>query len=194
MIAGKSYIGQKADIWSCGVILYALVCGFLPFEDQNTSNLYKKILAGEFIIPDFLSKDVKDLIAKILVTDPEKRLTIEQIRDHSWFSLSTPIQMSEGIIIGYNQIPIEGKILEMMKEYGFESEYTQQCLDANKHNHATTTYYLFLKRLKLEGKLQCEYEISNIKQKELNLSNRKEMSVRSRIEYENSLEKQFKKT
>ena len=47
MIAGKSYAGPRADIWSCGVILYALVCGFLPFEDQNTSNLYKKILAGE---------------------------------------------------------------------------------------------------------------------------------------------------
>lgn len=97
--------------------------------------------------------------------------------------------MSEGIIIGYNQIPIEPKILDMMKEYGFDSEYTQQCLDANKHNHATTTYYLFLKRLKKEGKLRWEYEISNSKLKESIISNRNEMSVRSRIEYENSLEK-----
>ena len=46
MIAGKDYFGPLADIWSMGIILFALVCGFLPFEDSNTSNLYKKILAG----------------------------------------------------------------------------------------------------------------------------------------------------
>ena len=141
------------------------------------------------MLPDFLSKEVRDMIGKILITDPDKRLTIKQIRDHKWFWLNIPIQISDGIIIGYNQIPIESKILEMMKEYGFESEYTQQCLDANKHNHATTTYYLFLKRLKKEGKLQCEYEISNSKLRDSSISNRNDMSMRSKIEYENSLGK-----
>ena len=48
MIAGKQYIGPKADVWSMGVILFALVCGYLPFEDSNTSVLYKKILAGDY--------------------------------------------------------------------------------------------------------------------------------------------------
>ena len=56
MIAGKAYEGPKADIWSVGVILFALVCGYLPFEDQNTSQLYKKILAGEYSIPKWVSK------------------------------------------------------------------------------------------------------------------------------------------
>lgn len=48
MIAGKRYVGLQVDIWSTGVIMYALICGYLPFEDKNTSNLYKKIMAGEF--------------------------------------------------------------------------------------------------------------------------------------------------
>lgn len=48
MIAGKRYQGLGVDIWSCGVILFALVCGYLPFEDPNTSTLYKKIMSGEF--------------------------------------------------------------------------------------------------------------------------------------------------
>ena len=57
MIAGKRYHGSNVDIWSCGVILYALICGYLPFEDPNTNNLYKKILSGEFKMPKFLSPD-----------------------------------------------------------------------------------------------------------------------------------------
>jgi len=71
MIEGKKYLGTMVDIWSIGVILYALVAGFLPFEDKNTSVLYKKILAGEFTIPKFLGEDVVDLIRKILTTDPD---------------------------------------------------------------------------------------------------------------------------
>lgn len=116
--------------------------------------LYKKILAGDFTIPDFLSKNLQNLIKKILVTDPSKRCSIKQIREHKWFSVSIPIQISEGIIIGYNHIPIEESIIEMMKQFGFEAEYIEKCLDANKHNHVTTTYYLYHKRLKKEGKLQ----------------------------------------
>lgn len=70
MIAGKRYQGLNVDIWSCGVILYALLCGYLPFEDPNTANLYKKILAGDYTIPKFVSAEAKDLIKNILNTDP----------------------------------------------------------------------------------------------------------------------------
>ena len=85
MIAGKKYFGLKSDIWSSGVVLYAMVCGFLPFEDPKTSNLYKKILAGDYKIPKFLSQDCAHFISKILNTDPEKRYGIEEIRAHPWF-------------------------------------------------------------------------------------------------------------
>lgn len=185
MIAGKAYVGPNADIWSWGIILYALVWGFLPFEDQNTATLYKKILAGEFTLPDFISRDVKELIIKILVTDPEKRYKVNEIRDHSWFSSSTPILTNEGIIIGYDQIPIETSILKMMGQFGFEAEYTEKWLDANKHNIVTTTYYLFLKRLKKEGKLKCEYEaVNQLKDRSVD---RQQFSVQKKIEYENAV-------
>jgi 5'-AMP-activated protein kinase, catalytic alpha subunit len=60
--------------------------GYLPFEDPNTSALYKKILAGDYSIPNFVSKEGKDLIKGILNTDPQKRFTIADIRKHSWYN------------------------------------------------------------------------------------------------------------
>lgn len=86
MVAGKTYAGLPADIWSCGVVLFAMVCGYLPFEDPQTNVLYKKILNAEYSIPDFVSNDCRDLITRILTADPDKRLTIENIKAHSWYN------------------------------------------------------------------------------------------------------------
>ena len=85
MIAGKKYQGLGCDIWSMGIILYAMACGYLPFEDPNTNKLYKKILACDYLIPGFISAGCKDLIRKILNTDPEKRFKINEIRAHEWY-------------------------------------------------------------------------------------------------------------
>jgi len=66
MISGKKYIGKLSDIWSSGIILYAMVWGFLPFEDSNTGILYQKILKGKFEIPSDLSPSIVDLLKNIL--------------------------------------------------------------------------------------------------------------------------------
>ena len=86
MIKGERYLGLGADIWSSGVILYAMVCGYLPFEDQNTKKLYQKILKADYKLPSFLSDDAKDLINLILNPDPTKRYTIKDIREHPWYN------------------------------------------------------------------------------------------------------------
>ncbi len=75
---------MEVDIWSSGIILFAAICGYifylikryLPFEDPDTAKLYKKIRKGDFIIPPFISKEGKDFLRKILVTDPARRYTI----------------------------------------------------------------------------------------------------------------------
>ena len=84
MIAGKRYHGLQSDIWSSGVVFYAMVAGYLPFEDPKTSNLYKKIMSADYQMPKFLSSECKDFITKILNTDPTTRYTIQDIRSHPY--------------------------------------------------------------------------------------------------------------
>jgi serine/threonine protein kinase len=66
MLAGKKYNGAAVDIWSCGIVLFAMVCGYLPFEDSNTRTLYQKIEAGKLDYPSRVSPQFVDLIRKLL--------------------------------------------------------------------------------------------------------------------------------
>ena len=85
MVAGKKYDGFKIDVWSCGIILYAMLCGYLPFEDSDNEVLFKKILECKLEFPEYVNKLSIDLIEKILVTDPEKRITIKEIKKHPFY-------------------------------------------------------------------------------------------------------------
>ena len=149
MISGKRYQGSQVDIWSCGVILFALICGYLPFEDSNTTMLYKKIISGEYRCPKYMSEDAKDLISKILKTNPEERYTINQIKNHKWFKSVTQ-EINTGIIIGEDVIHVENKVLLLLEQYGVAGEVARKHLEANKHNHITTTYYLLLRKNRLK--------------------------------------------
>lgn len=146
MIAGKPYIPSFCDIWSCGVILFAMLCGYLPFEDQNTAALYQKILAGEYGLPDFLSASARDLIAGILTTNPQRRLDFPRIRLHSWFSLKPPDHVAEKIATVSQHVYLEEDILDELEKFGFPRDYTARCLRMNKHNHVSTTYHLLARK------------------------------------------------
>jgi 5'-AMP-activated protein kinase catalytic alpha subunit len=77
MISGEKYDPYKSDIWSAGVVLFAMICGYLPFEDPNTSKLYKKIIAGKYVLPKFLSFEVVELMKGVLDTNPVTRFDVE---------------------------------------------------------------------------------------------------------------------
>jgi serine/threonine protein kinase len=145
MIAGKEYVGLKVDVWSAGIILFAMVCGYLPFEDPNTRKLYKKILKGVYQAPKYVSDSVKDLIEKILKTNPDERITIEQIRAHQWFN-QVQQDISPGILVGYQNIQVDSQVLSMLSSLKVDADYARKLIEANKHNHISTGYYLLLKK------------------------------------------------
>ena len=85
MVAGKKYNGFKIDIWSTGIILYAMLCGYLPFEDKDNDKLFEKILECKLEFPKYITDLSKDLIKRILVTDPNKRIDIPEIKKHPFY-------------------------------------------------------------------------------------------------------------
>ncbi|KAK1420401.1 hypothetical protein QVD17_21961 [Tagetes erecta] len=85
VINTKGYNGEKADIWSCGVILFVLLSAYLPFYDANLMNMYKKISKGAYKCPNWFSPGVKNLLSKILDTNPNTRITAAEIMENTWF-------------------------------------------------------------------------------------------------------------
>ena len=150
MIEGKEYNGLKVDIWSTGVILFAMICGYLPFEDPNTRKLYKKIMKGVYQSPKYISDSAKDLIEKVLKTNPDERYSIEDIRAHEWFNQVSQ-SISPGILVGYQNIMVDKMILNKLQEFNVDVEHTRKCIEANNHNSLTTGYYLLLKKYVKDG-------------------------------------------
>ncbi|KAJ8908547.1 hypothetical protein NDN08_005253 [Rhodosorus marinus] len=86
VVSGDLYNGLEADIWSCGVILYAMVAGRLPFDDDNIQRLLLKVQRGVFHFPTDMDPDIKALIKGMMMVDPKMRLTIPEIKQNPWYN------------------------------------------------------------------------------------------------------------
>ncbi|KAG9389828.1 Protein kinase domain [Carpediemonas membranifera] len=149
MILGREYDGTAADLWSTGVLLFALVCGYLPFEDQNTKALYDKITHGRYKLPSFLSPECKDLIKCMLTVNPAKRITISKIREHPWWHLYNDAEDSRDGELD-PEAPIDMDVVKQLTQFDFDPDYALRSLQGNKHNQVTATYYLLKEKLRRE--------------------------------------------
>ncbi|ORX51197.1 Pkinase-domain-containing protein [Hesseltinella vesiculosa] len=146
VISGKLYAGPEVDVWSCGVILYVMLCGRLPFDDEYIPNLFKKINGGIYTMPSFLSPETKYLLTSMLVVDPLKRITIPEIRQNPWFNKNLPayLQPLPQTDEECHQ-PIDGDIVqELHKKMGYTTEAINRALKDPGNNPLKVAYQLVL--------------------------------------------------
>ncbi len=153
MIKEMGYNGEETDIWSAGIILYLMLCGTLPFYEEDNQLLYQKIIKGEYTIPKYLSEEAKDIIKQILEVDPKKRINFEKIKKHPWFNIiNTKYMMFKGIDVDIDIMPIDEDILNEMEKYGINKIEIRYHLLNNYHNKITTLYNILLKKKIEQGK------------------------------------------
>ena len=163
MLEGKPYKGSTVDIWSAGVILYYMLCGYFPFEDSSNEKLYKKICKGKFEIPKFLSKNAKDLISKILVVNIQRRINIKDIKKHPWVLKYLEKDKSYGNIfknIGLNTnkyiIPIDEDIVdEINAKYNIDKIQIRENILFDIISDVSTLYKLMLNK-------KCKEKINSV--------------------------------
>ncbi|XP_047943380.1 CBL-interacting protein kinase 2-like [Salvia hispanica] len=118
VISRKGYDGAKSDIWSCGVILFVMLAGHLPFHCRNLMDMYRKIAKGIYKCPTWFSSEVKRLLSKILDPNPKTRISIARIMEHPWFKKGlTPTHpvANEANMDSIVTIPLELDVMELAR-------------------------------------------------------------------------------
>uniref|UniRef100_A0A8C2WVQ4 non-specific serine/threonine protein kinase n=1 Tax=Cyclopterus lumpus TaxID=8103 RepID=A0A8C2WVQ4_CYCLU len=141
LFQGKKYDGPEVDVWSLGVILYTLVSGSLPFDGQNLKELRERVLRGKYRIPFYMSTDCENLLKKLLVLNPGKRGSLQQIMKDRWMNVG----YDEKELKTYNEPEQDFndvKRIELMGTMGFPQEEVTKALDGQKYNEVTAIYLL----------------------------------------------------
>ena len=165
MIRGMKYNGLMIDLWACGIILFAMLCGYLPFDDKDNNILFRKILQCKLEFPNenetLLSNEAKDLIKRILTPNPLKRIKIDEVLCHPF--LNSGLKEYKNIVkpnlFNHEKIIVDYMVNKL--NYSNENQIIYKYIKSNKHNSCTTTYKLLKKKF-LEGSFDYDYNIENI--------------------------------
>ena len=122
-----------------------MLCGYLPFENSDTSQLYKTILNAEYSIPEWVSKPAISILGKILTPDPKRRISLSNIKAHPWYQQVEFVQPSN------IYTKINKTIWSTMEGLGFNQVYVINSVKDRKHNHLTATYYLLAKNIEMQN-------------------------------------------
>ncbi|XP_061535610.1 maternal embryonic leucine zipper kinase isoform X2 [Phycodurus eques] len=150
LIQGKAYIGSEADVWSMGVLLFALLCGYLPFDDDNCVVLYRKITRGKYDNPPWLSPGSILLLNQMMQVDPKLRPAVQQLLEHPWVmqDYNSPVEWHSRQPLGHID---EDCITEMAVNMKRSRESTTALVKEWRYDHVTATYLLLLSK-KQRGK------------------------------------------
>lgn len=172
------YEGKPVDIWSLGILLYALLCGCFPFRAKAYPDLYRRIARGTFQIPEELSAPVKDLLRALLTVDPEQRVTAHAALRHSWLQVQyvnapNMDKLRQEITFLISEKPaddLDEQVLSELIAFGLSRDELIRLVLTKTHSSLATLYYLLLDVIVArrraaggggKGKLQTNAAISN---------------------------------
>ncbi|KAL3972026.1 mitochondrial fission factor [Sarotherodon galilaeus] len=141
LFQGKKYDGPEVDVWSLGVILYTLVSGSLPFDGQNLKELRERVLRGKYRIPFYMSTDCENLLKKLLVLNPVKRGSLEQIMKDHWMNVGHEEEELKPYIEPEADFSDSSRI-ELMVTMGFPKDEITDSLQSQKYDEVMATYLL----------------------------------------------------
>lgn len=152
IVRRTEYEGKPVDMWSMGILLYALLCGCFPFRAKSYPDLYRRIARGTFAIPEELSASVKDLLRQFLTVDVSQRITAQTALRHSWLQaqlatspdiaklrLETPILISDK-----PSDDIDEQTLSELDKFGLGKDDVVRMVLTKTHSSIATFYYLLL--------------------------------------------------
>nr|XP_027194566.1 serine/threonine-protein kinase BRSK2-like [Dermatophagoides pteronyssinus] len=168
IIRGEKYDGRQADVWSVGVILYALLVGALPFDDDNLRQLLEKVKRGTFHIPHFVPPECQDLLRRMIEVDANKRITLSEVIRHPWVTagskneleLELPMKEVVQTHITSTVEELDPDVLNNMTSLGCfkdKEKLLRELLSIN-HNTEKVIYFLLLDRKRRKPSFEDETE------------------------------------
>lgn len=153
LLKGLGYSGFKADIWNLGITLYTMLTGTIPFKCLDVPQLHALILEGKFDFPEEpqLSAEVRDLIRKVLVLDPDERLSLEEVRQHSWFLPGSFEFAANKATALWEDSKIKSEVKEELETYGFPRKYIDKTIHERTPNLIHACYLMLMLKATKQG-------------------------------------------
>ena len=157
VIMGDRYDGMKSDIWSAGVILYTMLSGKLPFNDGSIRQLLLKVKSGEYRMPDF-PPEIQDLISRMLQVDPQKRITLSEIKAHDafrwdlpkFYTFPSPLPLPV-VLEPIDPATLEPETMDVLRQLGFDENELEDELRSNEQNMAKAFVYMLTKTVSFDS-------------------------------------------
>lgn len=176
VFGGKPYDGTQTDVWSLGVLLFVLITGYFPFQATSVPAMRDLVTAAHFQLPTWVSAECEALIRKMIVVNPQKRISIRGIKKDPWLQ-SVAKQQVEVIRAGRSSTPqpndINEQVLKLMQAHNFDRQRVLESVHMKKYDSNYATYTLMVKKLKslsMKGKSSCYYSHESIKRRPSNIA------------------------
>ena len=147
IIQQKSYDPELADVWSLGVCLYVMLCGYLPFSEEDDEKNNKLIVSGKIDYPNEIGNICKDLLKKMLEPNPKKRINFLKVTRHPWVKQSEDVKIIGGINIYEVVYPVDERLLKIITEFQFDPKKIEDDLKSNKYNIGTGLFRIIIKKV-----------------------------------------------